>query len=197
MPTATDILSGLTRIANDWWRLAAVWHGLVAVLIGAIVLRWRPPRRVAALLLTLPLASVATMAGISGHPVNSLVFAALAAGLTAVAITLPGEPVRLAPRIDVAAGAVLVMVGWCYPHVLAGGSWLAYAYATPRGVIPCPTLAAVVGLSVAFGSFRSRAWALTLAAAGAAYGLIGLLVLNVGIDVMLLGGSLWLLRQRR
>jgi hypothetical protein len=59
--------------------------------------------------------------------------------------------------------------------------------AAPLGLSPCPTLSAVIGLTLMLDLVWSRAWSWMLAAFGAAYGLIGALRLGVAIDVLLFG----------
>jgi hypothetical protein len=86
-------------------------------------------------------------------------------------------------------GAALVAFGWTYPHFLPGHHWTVYTYAAPFGLLPCPTLAAVIGLTLVVGMLRSKAWSLTLAAAGFAYGAMGVFSLNVTLDYGLLAGA--------
>jgi len=56
-------------------------------------------------------------------------------------------------------------------------------------VIPCPTLSAVIGVTLILGLLESRAWSLTVAVMGFAYGAIGIFRLGVRIDVVLLAGA--------
>lgn len=156
MPSADSILSGLTAIANDWRTLAVLWHLYLAILIGALVAGWRPPTRVVARLLIPPLLSVGVVAWVSGNPFNGAVFTCLAAILTLVSRRASNTPVEAALPAGLAAGAVLVVFAWMYPHFLRADSWTAYAYASPLGLIPCPTLAAVTGLTLALGLHRVR-----------------------------------------
>jgi len=59
MPSTTDILSGLTRISNDAFTAAVLWHALIAAAVFAAMLGWRPSRRTVAIALSAPLLSVA------------------------------------------------------------------------------------------------------------------------------------------
>ena len=43
---------------------------------------------------------------------------------------------------------------------------MAYAYASPFGLLPCPTLSVVIGLTLIFGGLQSTAWSVLLIAAG-------------------------------
>jgi hypothetical protein len=86
-------------------------------------------------------------------------------------------------------GALLVVFGFVYPHFLATDSWAARMYAAPLGLLPCPTLSALIGVTLMFGLFREREWSPILASAGLLYGAIGAFRLGVAIDVVLIGGS--------
>ena len=75
MPTPTDILAGLTTIANRWIALAIAWHGVLAIALAAIVMGWRPMRRTAGLLIAALPASAAIAALAHGNPFNGVVLA--------------------------------------------------------------------------------------------------------------------------
>jgi hypothetical protein len=196
VPSASDILEQLTVAANQWRGLAILWHIACGAMLAALAFGWRPSSRMAAGLLVAPLASVSAIAWVSGNPFNGLVFAVVAAGLGVTARRMHVAPVHTAHGGDLLVGAGLVVFGWCYPHFLAGPAW-AYAYAAPLGVIPCPTLSALVSLTLLLDRLGSRAWSATLSVLGIAYGLIGAAGLGVTIDLVLLGGALWLLPRRR
>lgn len=85
---------------------------------------------------------------------------------------------------------MLVLFGTAYPHFLATGSWTEYAYAAPLGLIPCPTLAVVIGFTLMFRNLGITAWKVLLIIAGLLYGLIGVFGLGVLLDVALLAGTL-------
>jgi hypothetical protein len=69
---------------------------------------------------------------------------------------------------------------------------LTYLYASPTGLIPCPTLSAVVGVGLVVEGLGSRGWSLILVGGGILYGLFGWLRLGVGMDAVLLVGALTL-----
>jgi hypothetical protein len=77
---------------------------------------------------------------------------------------------------------VLIVYGWTYPHFLDTDSWIAYLYASPFGIVPCPTLSVVMGITLAFRILRSRSWSTTLVVAGLLYGGIGVFRLGVLLD---------------
>jgi hypothetical protein len=191
MPTSADILDSLSNITREWRPLAIVWHAAFAL---AAVMFWRKrsPQRVIAVAIVLPLVSVSALAWWSGNPFNGTVFAVVAAALLFETRGFEDRSVALASRAAVGAGAVLMAFGLAYPHFLDLESWWTYLYAAPFGLIPCPTIAVLIGASLIFGVFGSRAWALTLGAAALAYGGIGVFVLGVTIDVALIAGAVCL-----
>jgi hypothetical protein len=194
MPPADVILAWATRVANDWQWLAMGWHGALAALLLLLVARGRPSRRIAAAILVLPLASVSLLAAASGNPFNAVAFALLVVLLTGFAAQLPpATPVTYAPPAWRAAAIVLVAFGWAYPHFLVSTTWAEYLYASPFGLLPCPTLSVVLGLTLLFGGFQSTAWTVAIAAAGLLYGWIGVVRLGVVLDSGLLAGAVLLL----
>jgi hypothetical protein len=142
-----------------------------------------------ALLLALPVMSVSALAWEARNPFTGVVCALLAAALLLLAFRLPEEPAALGSRSAVACGAALVAFGWVYPHFLHASAWTAYLYEAPLGLVPCPTLSLVVGVSLVLGSLGSRTWAVIVASAGLLYGAMGFFVLGVTIDLVLVAGS--------
>ncbi len=188
MPTRAEILAELGRAANESFALAVAWHALVAAALAALLLGWRPSRRLARELLVAPVASVSAVAFAFQNPFNGVVFAALAAVLLALGARRDDADVAAPSRGALAAGAAMVSFACVYPHFLAGSPVL-YLWGAPMGVVPCPTLALVVGLALA-GGLGASAWSRVLAAAGFAYALFGVLRLGVGLDAPLLFGSM-------
>ena len=191
MPTPETILSWANTVANDWRWLAILWHlGLAAALVWLVMAR--PSRRGIGAALALPVLSVAVVAWVSGNPFNGFTFTLLGVLLLRAAAHL--APISFVPSSPgwLLAGAGLVAFGWVYPHFLAAKNWTDYVYASPFGLLPCPTLAVVIGITLACGGLSSAAWSMPLAAAGVVYGLIGVFMLHVDLDVWLLVGGLLL-----
>jgi hypothetical protein len=189
MPSPDQILQGLTAIANQWWLLAVAWHVYFAVLVGGLVFGLRPTQRTAAILLALPLLSVSVLAWTGANPFNGLLLGIVSLALIGLAFRMPAAPVALGPTWAVAAGALLFAFGWVYPHFLDTFPAAAYLVAAPVGLVPCPTLSLVIGLTLVLGGFESRLWSTVLAFAGVFYGLFGALRLDVTIDFILLVGA--------
>jgi len=135
---------------------------------------------------------VAVLAWLSWNPFNGLMFTTLAALLLRSAQHLPRSGVIRVSRGWRLPGGVLVAFGWLYPHFLITDRWAAYAYASPFGLLPCPTLSVVVGLTLVVGGFRSVGWNAMLAAAAILYGAIGVFRLGVVLDLWLFAGAMLL-----
>jgi hypothetical protein len=190
MPTSEEILNGLQTIANQWQGLAVLWHLYFAVLAIGLIVGGRPAKRLAGILLALPLFSVSVLAWVAANPVNGTLFALAGIALVIIALRLPDERIQIAPAWVVGAGLLLFLFGWVYPHFLETDSFMPYLYAAPTGLIPCPTLSILIGLSLMVEGLDSRAWSLALGAAGLFYGLFGALRLGVTIDLVLVIGAL-------
>jgi hypothetical protein len=189
MPSSQQILDGLEAIANGWRTLAIAWHVALAAGLIALGVGWRPKRRLAGTLLAIPLVSVSLLAWLSGNPFNGTMFAIIAAALAGVALSLPRRRIQISASWLVISGALLAAFGWAYPHFLHTDSWGTYVYAAPLGLIPCPTLSAVVGIALVVRGLGSRGWSLILAGSGILYGIIGWFRLGVTIDAVLLVGA--------
>lgn len=192
----SEILAGLTLIANRAEGIAIFWHIALAALAAATLLGWQPSRRTLALGLSAPLSSVALCALYYGNPFNALMFgvSALAAGL--LAYRSPAEPLSAASGWTRVLGGTLVVFAWFYPHFLEGPG-VKYLYAAPLGVLPCPTLSAAIGITLLSNGLIGGSWSRLLASLGVFYAVFGVLRLGVTIDLMLLVGALGLFARTR
>jgi hypothetical protein len=191
VPSSEAVLSWATSVANDWRWLAICWHVALGALLVA-VMRSRVSERLVARLLVLPIVSVAVLAWVSWNPFNGLMFTVLAALLLGSTKYLRRSAVTGGSRGWLLAGGALIAFGWLYPHFLITDTWTAYAYASPFGLLPCPTLSVVVGVTLVCGGFRAVTWNAVVAAAGALYGAVGVFRLGVFLDVWLLAGAILL-----
>ncbi len=192
-PTPEEIVSILTELANKW-RLAAVfWHLYFAVFIGALILGLRPSKRIAGLLLAIPFLSVSILALTIFNPVNGIGFAVVGIMLLYVSVKLSREKVQIAPWWMLIVGAFMFGFGWIYPHFLDSSSPYSFLYSSPLGVIPCPTLLIGIGLALIMNGLDSRKVSLILGIAGVIYGLTGVAMLGVTIDLILLFGAMLIL----
>jgi hypothetical protein len=185
------ILDGLAATAERWRDLAVVWHVLAASFLTGLVVGWRPSRRFAGLLLATPLAGVSVLTWASGNPFNGMMFAILTAVVACLAIRLSRGVSRIGQVSLLVPGTLLIAFGWVYPHFLQAPTWTTYLYAAPLGLLPCPTLSAVLGVLLVLNLLDSRALPIMIAAAGVLYGLIGAVHLGVSLDAILLAGAVW------
>jgi len=193
MPTPEEILAGLTQISNDWILLAIGWHVYFGALLAILIANERLSRRLVGALLAIPLLSVSALAWTAGNPFNGTVFGLVSLILLAISLRMPADPIRWSGSWPLIAGATLFVFGWVYPHFLEEGSGWVYLYAAPTGLVPCPTLSAIIGLSLMLNGLDSRVWALVVGTVGLAYGVIGALRPGVLIDGALLIGALALI----
>ena len=189
MPSGDAILAGLGETANTWRSLAVAWHLILATLLGAFLIGCRLSTRLIAVTGVALVLSVSALSWASGNPFNGTVFAALAIGLVRAAIGTPGSVAQIESLRRALPGAALVLFGWMYPHFVSTDSWTEYAYAAPLGLIPCPTLSVVIGLTLLVHDVGTSAWTVPLIIAGALYGLVGVFALDVVLDVVLLAGA--------
>jgi hypothetical protein len=189
VPQPDAILTGLTTVANDWRWLAIIWHVLLAALSVTLVAGWRPSTRLISHLLVGPLLSVSLLAWLSGNPFNGTAFGILAATLVGTATRFSNTSLRVASPAWIAVGVALVSLGWTYPHFLRADSWTTHLYASPFGLLPCPTLSVVIGITLLFRDLHSSPWSTVLVVAGLLYGAVGVFTLGVAIDWVLLVAS--------
>jgi len=189
--TSNAILTSAAAIAAEWRWLAVVWHAAFALVLLAMLALNIRDRRTIALTAALPFTTVAALAWWSGNPFNGTVFTVIATILVAIAMRLPASSIALGPPWAVGAGTCCCAFGWVYPHFLSG-TWTQYLYAAPLGLLPCPTLAMCVGLSLITQSLGSVRWTIIVFAAAVTYGVIGVFALGVTIDWALIAGAVML-----
>jgi hypothetical protein len=190
MPGTEGILTHLTLAANGAAALAIGWHVVGAAAVAALLLGWRPSTRGAGVLLTAPIASAAAVAFVFGNPFNGAVLTALVSLLLILTTRFDDGRVARGSAGATVAGISMIVFGACYPHFLEARSIAAYLYAAPTGVVPCPTLAVVIGFTLLGNGLGARAWALTLAATGLFYGVFGAVRLGVRLDLALVAGAI-------
>jgi hypothetical protein len=189
MPDTEWIVASLSELAGAERGLAAAWHVLSALMLLALFLGWRPSKRAAGRLLCAPLASVSALAFAYGNPFNGGVFAALALLLCGLAGRLRPQTVERGPAWSSIVGVGMLALGLVYPHFLPSNGVMMSLLWAPTGVIPCPTLALVIGAALLGNGLSSRAWSMPLSIAGLFYGLYGALRLGIRLDLALVAGG--------
>lgn len=193
MPSAAEIVEGLAELSHAQRPAAMLWHGALLVLLVALAFGVRPRQHHARVALAAPLASVSVFAWSHQNPFNGMVFGLAAALLATMGAYRPSKhEVARAPLPWAAAGVGMIAFGWLYPHFHDASTGWRFLIDAPLGVIPCPTLSAVVGLALLGGGLGSFAWSLALSALGLFYGLFGAGYLGVPSDWVLSAGSVLL-----
>ncbi|MBR9997694.1 MAG: hypothetical protein KFF73_01925 [Cyclobacteriaceae bacterium] len=186
MPTSEEILQGLADISNNFTWIAVVWHVLFYFLIAALILKWKPSNRLLSFLLGFPLVSVSLLGWISGNPFNGFIFAICGVLLVVYGMKNQDSPISTGHSWSTVLGTVVILFGLIYPHFLETDNYFDYLYKAPVGLIPCPTLSAVIGFSILYQGFQSRVWPWFLIIPGLIYAVIGVFRLAVYLDMVLL-----------
>lgn len=197
MPQTDQILEGLQAIVNNYSLFSIIWHAVFYVLLIALLAKWKPSNKLLAILLIIPLFSVAIFAWFSANPFNGTLFTIAALLVLVAGFKTSPLPIRTSRRPFLVAGILMVVFGLLYPHFVSATSVLTYLYTSPVGLIPCPTLSALIGLVLIFNGLNSRLIMLYLIILGLFYGLFGTLKLGVYLDVVLVAGSVALLIKYR
>jgi len=142
-----------------------------------------------------PLLSVAVFAWITGNPFNGILFAVASILILVFGLKAPTQTISLSQTPFLVIGIIMVLFGLVYPHFLKPDSIVGYLYASPAGLIPCPTLSIVIGLALLLGGFGSPSITLTLIVIGLFYGVFGVFRLGVHLDLFLIFGTMALLVQ--
>lgn len=192
MPSPDQILAGLQHLSEEYRLLAILWHVFFGAGIVSFILGFSFSARVAGGLLSLPAFSVGIMAAVTGNPFNALMFGALAVALAVIAFRLPSRRVQ-PERSFLFSGIAIMLFGWVYPHFQTGNGVWHYIATAPLGLVPCPTLSMLIGVTLVLGGFASRSWMRVLSTAGILYGAFGTFRLGVTVDLVLLAAALLLL----
>jgi hypothetical protein len=193
MPTPEQILNGLALAAGKYTMISVFWHIVLLIILILLFSGRKFNRKIIAAGMAILLLSVGIVAVLVSNPFNAIMFA-LAALIFGI-IYLKFKPVHIGLTWDLVsvAGLVMVLFGFVYPHFLDGAPFYKYIYASPLGLIPCPTLSAFIGITLMLNGFNSRKWMLVTALFGLFYGIFGVLRLKVYLDVVLIAGALFLL----
>jgi hypothetical protein len=195
MLKAQDIINGLQKIVNQYSMFAIIWHVCIYALFAPLLAMWRPTNQLLVLLLSLPAISVAVFAWITGNPFNGATFAVLAILIIILGFRTSDQLVLVSQLPFAVAGIAIIVFGLVYPHFIEANSALKYLYASPFGLIPCPTLSVLIGFALLYSGFGSQSLTLILIFFGLFYGIFGVLKLGVYLDLFLVLGTITLLAK--
>jgi hypothetical protein len=193
MPNKEEILSGLQKIVNDYSTIAIIWHIIFYALIASLIFIWLPSYKLFGLLICVPILSVAVLAFLSGNPFNGILFSLLTVLLIIFGLRASSQRVQTSQTIFMVIGILMIIFGLVYPHFIKPDSLLKYLYASPVGLIPCPTLSIVIGFLLLYNGLGSQSITLTLVIFGLFYGIFGVMKLGVFLDIFLVFGTIALL----
>jgi hypothetical protein len=193
MPKTGDILNGLQAIVDNQSIIALLWHIVFYFFIICLFVKWHPSNRLLSILLCLPVISVAALAWSYSNPFNGTMFAILAILIIAFSFKTEVMRVSIATWPYIVIGSMLIAFGFVYPHFIKVNSLFEYLYASPAGLIPCPTLSILIGIILLFNPLGSPVITWSFIVFGLFYGLFGVFKLGVTIDLFLLFGSISLL----
>lgn len=193
MSRTEEILNGLQSIVNNYSTFAIIWHAVFYLLLAALIAKWQPSNKLLGLLICLPLISVAVFAWISGNPFNGVMFALMTVLIVIFGLRASNQPIQTSQTVFMVIGILMIVFGLVYPHFINVISPIKYLYASPAGLIPCPTLSLLIGFVLLYNGFGSQSISLTFVIFGLFYGLFGVLKLAVYVDIFLVLGSIALL----
>ena len=192
MPSSEFILAGLTSLSNDWQLIAIGFHLYFVILIIVTIAGVTLSRKIAGFLLAVPPLSVSILAWSGMNLFNGFVFAIITILLVIYSMCLPMDRIYFSSTGFMIIGIIMLAFGWVYPHFLNTRSFIPYLYAAPLGIVPCPTLCAIIGCTLIIGGLGSRSWSIVLGTAGIFYGIFGTLRLGVALDWVLVAGAITL-----
>jgi len=193
MLKSQDIIDGLQIIVNEYTLFSTIWHIVFYVLIVALIAKWKPSNKLFAILTCLPALSVGVFAWLSRNPFNGSLFILLAILILIFGLKASSKPIHVSQLPFAVAGIGMIVFGLIYPHFIETKSVIEYLYASPIGLIPCPTLSILIGFLLLFNGFSSQSLTLTLIFFGLFYGIFGVLKLAVYLDLFLVFGTITLL----
>jgi len=187
------ILAGLQMTVNTYSGLRVVHHILlIVVFIFFISFKERVSRLVSLYtvlaFLTIFLTSLA--------PIGNIFYLVVFGILTTLAILEFLNPktdysMKGTPTINVVIALLSGFLGFWYPHFMEG--YFKALYASPYGIIPCPTLLVILSFFLVFYPYSHKFFHWILTIVGLFFGFFGFFVLKVRIDLALLALSLYTL----
>jgi hypothetical protein len=193
MLKSKDIINGLQSIVNDYSTIAILWHAVFYILIAALIAKWEPSNKIFGLLIAMPLLSVAILAWITGNPFNGTMFSIATILILFFGLKANGQSINYSQLNFMIAGILMIIFGLVYPHFIKLDSIFKCLYASPAGLIPCPTLSILIGFTLLYNGGCSQPITLILIVLGLFYGIFGVLKLAVYLDLFLLLGTISLL----
>lgn len=184
---AQSILEVLHKSANFSIPLNLIMHLLIvaAIVVLFFVSNSRLKRYVVdSVLVILPL-SVAVLSIVNGNPFNFITFVVLS--IIGIIELFQGKNQVERPKIsfNTIICLVFIFIGFWYPE-FTEANYFMMLFVSPVGVIPCPTLLTVVGMINLLVPKVSKLQFIFMALMAVFYGVVGVFVLKVYLDITLL-----------
>lgn len=180
------ILNFLPMVANKYLFLNAIMHVLIYGVLAAIFLSgYKQKRIIFDSLIAVLFISVAAISILNSNPFNFLTFAILSV-FAVIELFKAKNDITFKPfNLNTLVCMTIILVGLWYPHFVNVHPALMLLLA-PTGIIPCPTLMVVLGLlNLIYPKVNKGLYAAT-SLIGAFYGITGVLLLKVYLDIPLL-----------
>lgn len=181
------ILKFLEMVANNNLSVNAAMHLVVLVALGAVFLvKDASIRRLLfQASVSILFVSVAAHAAAFGNPFTSATFSLLGIAAIAELVWYRNDVAPSGSRLQSGLALVFILIGLWYPDFVhkSGAATLLFSAV---GVIPCPTLLAGIGLLTLVYRGSGKLQYGVAVFMGLLYGIIGIFVLKVYLDVALL-----------
>jgi hypothetical protein len=184
MPTANEILLSLKFLANKYDELSIAWHVIIVFVLATAHYNKRLKTRLYLGICGLLFLSVSALAATINNFFNLIAFLGLAFAFLRESVFTNSYRYSTQQAASRSLAYFLVLAGLIYPHFL-GSNIFRYFIAAPVGIIPCPTLLVISGMTLLFGMPNKKLNYL-LITANLFYGIIGVFFLGVTLDVILL-----------
>jgi hypothetical protein len=184
---AESILNAISLAANFSPAVNIVMHVLV---LGAIVMLFtgagpKLRRLIFDAVLLILAAAVAVISILVGNPFNMLTFGIIA--VISLIELIRGKNLAGRPglNLNTVISLIIIFIGFWYPEFVQAGL-PAMLVLSPLGVIPCPTLMVMLGMLNLAVPNVNRVQYIALIVMAAFYGLTGVFMLKVYLDIALL-----------
>ena len=189
--SSEQILAGLKITVETYSGLRVVHHILLPVVLLFFVFFKEKASRLVSLYILLAFLTVFL---ISLAPIRNVFYLIVFGFLTILAVFEFLNPkndysMKDTPKINVIIALVAGFLGFWYPHFVEGS--FKALYASPYGIIPCPTLLVILSFFLVFYPNSNRFFHWVLILVGLFFGFFGFFILKVRIDLALLALSLY------
>lgn len=180
------ILQFLPMLANKYLYINALMHLLVFFTVAMIFMpHIKFKKTVFNILILVLMLSISILSIVNGNPFNFLTFFVLSVFAFIEIIKAKNEITTPKISIKTILCLVFILIGMWYPHFVNAHPAL-LIFLSPVGVLPCPSLYVLLGLLNLYHPQVNKSLFTATALIGLFYGITGVFVLNVALDIPLL-----------